>query len=179
MAITKTNTPYEFLVRWNNGAVAGAHIRFLETISENGTVLTQKEGPAMPVSMAGEAGFPIADILTSLQAQALTERDAAVATLAAKDAQIVALQAQVGAYTPPASALGTTVTARQIRLALTQVGLRAQVEAAVAAGDQALKDWYEYANEFERNHSIVIAMGETLNVSDNELDQLFALAATL
>jgi hypothetical protein len=33
MAITKTTQPYEFLVRWRDGAISGAHIRFLETIS--------------------------------------------------------------------------------------------------------------------------------------------------
>jgi len=34
MAITKQQTPYELLVRWTNGTVAGAHIRFLERLVE-------------------------------------------------------------------------------------------------------------------------------------------------
>ena len=184
MAITKTTTPYEFLVRWNNGALSGAHVRFLETISEDGVVLTQKEGNAMPVSMAGEAGYPLADVLTAVQQTALADLAAAQATassataaIATKDATIASLQAQIDAFTPPAPT--TTVTARQIRLALSQAGLRTQVEAAVAAGNQSTKDWYEYANEFERTNPLVIGMAAALGVSDESLDDLFALAATL
>lgn len=71
------------------------------------------------------------------------------------------------------------ISPRQIRMALTQLGLRSQVEAAVAAGDQDLKDWYEFSAYFERNHPQVIAMATALNVDDQELDTLWALGATL
>jgi hypothetical protein len=78
--------------------------------------------------------------------------------------------------TPP---LETKISPRQIRMALTQSGLRSQVEAAVAAGDQDMKDWYEFSTYFDRNHPQVLAMATALGVSDQELDALWALGATL
>jgi len=71
------------------------------------------------------------------------------------------------------------ISPRQIRQALTRAGLRTAVEAAVAAGDQDLKDWYEFSTSFERNNAQVIAMGEALSVSPASLDDLWALGATL
>lgn len=71
------------------------------------------------------------------------------------------------------------VSPRQLRQALNRAQLRAQVEAAVSAGDQDLKDWWEFATEFQRNHPLVIAMAQGLGVSDSALDNLFSLAATL
>ena len=84
MTIIKTQTPYELLIRWKDGAVAGAHVKFLEQIVEDGVVLHEKEGDATPVSMAGEAGYPLADILTFAQSTALATADTAIAGLAAE-----------------------------------------------------------------------------------------------
>jgi len=72
-----------------------------------------------------------------------------------------------------------TVTPRQIRQALTRVGLRTAVEAAVAAGDQDTKDWYEFATEFHRASPVVAELAAALNVSGESLDGLWALAASL
>jgi hypothetical protein len=71
------------------------------------------------------------------------------------------------------------VSPRQIRQALTRAGLRASVEAAVAAGDQDLKDWWEFSTTFERLNPQVTAMGAALGVSDAQLDDLWTLASTL
>lgn len=71
------------------------------------------------------------------------------------------------------------VSPRQIRMALTRAGLRAQVEAAVASGDQDLKDWWEFATAFERTNAQVAAMGQALGQSEAQLDALWQLAATL
>lgn len=71
------------------------------------------------------------------------------------------------------------ISPRQIRQALTRAGLRASVEAAVAAGDQDLKDWYEFSTAFERINPKVIGMGAALGVSDKQLDDLWALGAAL
>lgn len=81
---------------------------------------------------------------------------------------------------PPAPpVVPAVVSPRQIRQALTALGLRSAVEAAVAAGDQNLKDWWEFATAFERAHPRVIAMAQALDVSTEELDQLFIVAAGL
>ena len=192
MAITKTTTPYEFLVRWKDGAIAGAHIKFLETVSENGVVLSQKEGIASPVSMAGESGFPIADLLTTVQTQALTDLAAAQAVisnhpsgLAAKDAEIAALQAQVTALTPVAVVNGIpqSVSMRQARLALLGAGLLTAVTNAISALPEpaksaALIEW-EYSNEVWRSKGFVVDMAGVLGLTSQQLDDLFVAAAAL
>jgi len=72
-----------------------------------------------------------------------------------------------------------SISPRQIRQALTRAGLRTAVEAAVAAGDQDLKDWYEFSTAFERINPQVEEMGTALGVSAESLDDLWALGATL
>lgn len=71
------------------------------------------------------------------------------------------------------------ISPRQIRQALTRAGLRAAVDAAVAAGDQDLQDWYEFSTAFERVNPQVEAMGAALGVSAESLDDLWALGASL
>lgn len=195
MAIIKQQTPYEFLVRWTNGTVAGAHIRFLERLVEDGVVTSEKEGDAQPVSMAGGAGFPIADILSAIQSTALTDLATAQAAKAASDMALKTvqdaftaeqgksadLQAQIDAYTPPASS--TSVTMRQARLALLSAGLLDQVTAAIAALPEpdksaALIEW-EYAATVERDSGLIPTMGTALGLSTAQLDALFATAAML
>ena len=72
-----------------------------------------------------------------------------------------------------------SINARQIRMALTKLSLRAQVEAAVLAGDQDLKDWWDYSLTFERNHPEVAAMATALNVASAQVDTVWSLGATL
>lgn len=79
---------------------------------------------------------------------------------------------------PPAQ-VPQSISPRQIRQALTAAGLRASVEAAVAAGSQDLKDWYEFATAFERTNANVIAMGAALGVTDAQLDALWTLGSSL
>jgi hypothetical protein len=71
------------------------------------------------------------------------------------------------------------LTPRQIRQALTRAGLRTQVETAITAGSQDLKDWWEFASAFERNHPEVIAMGTALGQTSAQLDGLWSLGITL
>lgn len=68
---------------------------------------------------------------------------------------------------------------RQIRQALTRVGLRDQVEAIVAVSDKDTKDWYDWSPTFERYHSKVIQMGALLKQTEEQMDDLFKLASTL
>lgn len=71
------------------------------------------------------------------------------------------------------------ISPRQIRQALTRAGLRASVESAVAAGDQDLKDWWEFSTAFDRLNPQVVAMGSAVGQSSGQLDALWALGATL
>lgn len=74
---------------------------------------------------------------------------------------------------------GMKCTAYQIRQALSVAGLRDQVEAAVAAGDQAMQDAWHYAQTFERLHPKILAIGTALGQTEQQLDDLFTLGMTL
>lgn len=95
MAITKTQQPYEFLVRFDkDGKLAGAHIQFRTfVIDEDGTtVLSEKVGDAQPVEMAGQTGFPLADVLADVQAAALAKCDELQVALTTSEGRTRALQ---------------------------------------------------------------------------------------
>ncbi len=79
----------------------------------------------------------------------------------------------------PLAAPLAAISPRQIRQALTRAGLREAVEAAVAAGGQDLKDWWEFSTAFERLHPEVVTMGTALGQTDTQLDALWALGASL
>ena len=73
-----------------------------------------------------------------------------------------------------------TVSAWQIRKALNAAGLRAEVEAAVAASDdQDIKDGWEYAQSFDRTHQLVVAMASQLGLDDDDVTQIFSVASTM
>jgi hypothetical protein len=63
----------------------------------------------------------------------------------------------------------------QFKRALTQMGLRSAVDAAVAASDQDTKDMWDAPN-FERLHPFVVSMAIALGKSDEEVDAVFTLA---
>lgn len=70
-------------------------------------------------------------------------------------------------------------TPRQIRQALTAAGLRAQVESAVAAADQDTKDWWDFAQQVESNHPVVLALCDSLGFSAAQVRSVFELAVSL
>ena len=80
-----------------------------------------------------------------------------------------------------------SVSPRQIRQAMTATPLpantattiRAAVESAIAGSGQNMQDWYEYSTEFDRQNPNVIALGNALDVSSDQLDQLWTLAGSL
>jgi hypothetical protein len=71
------------------------------------------------------------------------------------------------------------ITSRQLRMALTAAGLRAAVEAAVAAGSQDLRDWWEYEPIMDRYHPLVVGMIAALGKTPAEADAVWVLGATL
>jgi hypothetical protein len=71
------------------------------------------------------------------------------------------------------------VSPRQLRQALTRLGLRAAVENAVANGSMDTKDWYEFSLSFDRNNVEVNNMATALGVSARNVDDLWTLAGSL
>ena len=85
----------------------------------------------------------------------------------------------IGVSTSPNPAVPTSVTPRQIRLALTRAGLRATVEAAVVTADQDTKDTWEFSTEILRSNPLLNSMAIALGMTTAQVDGLFILAATL
>lgn len=87
-----------------------------------------------------------------------------------------------GVFSKPVESIQvpTSVTRRQMKLALLQQDLLSAVEAAVeASNDMALKiNWFD-ALDFQRDNPFVIQMAALLGKSDDDLDQIFVLAASL
>lgn len=82
-------------------------------------------------------------------------------------------------YVEPPAPIPTVVPMRQARLALLQQNLLATVNAAIAAGSEADQITWEYATEVDRNSPLVANMAAALNLTEQDLDNLFTLAATL
>ncbi len=82
---------------------------------------------------------------------------------------------------PPSTpaAIPASVSPRQIRQALTRAGLRNQVETTISVADRDTKDWWEFATSIERNHPQVVAMSVALGQTEQQIDDLFVLAASL
>lgn len=80
---------------------------------------------------------------------------------------------------PAAPAPPLTVTPRQIRQALNIMGLRAPVEAWVMQQTQDVIDNWQFAQEFVRSNSMIEEAAEALGHSDEEIDELFAIAKAL
>ena len=77
----------------------------------------------------------------------------------------------------------SVVTMRQARLALLQSGMLSQVEIAIDAMEspskEAAKIEWEYSQEVQRNKPFVQALGVSLGLTSDQLDDLFFLASTL
>lgn len=77
------------------------------------------------------------------------------------------------------SRIPTVVTMRQARLALLASGLLPTVNAAVAAGDEATKITWEFSSEVQRSNPLIATLAAALMLTEDQLDDLFTLAATL
>lgn len=79
----------------------------------------------------------------------------------------------------PVIVIPTTVSMRQARLALLQVEILNEVNTTIAAGTEADKITWEYATEVNRSDALVTNMSIALNLTEQDLDNLFSLANTL
>lgn len=72
-----------------------------------------------------------------------------------------------------------SVTPRQVRLLLLSQNLLADVEAIIAASDDATKITWQYASEFRRADPLLAALAAQLGLSDEQVDGFFIAAAAL
>lgn len=85
--------PYEFLVRWREGKITGAHVCFEDAIIEDGKTVGTIPGNAQAVAVAGGNGFPLSDILEQIHVDALARADALEAEKKELSAEISGLNA--------------------------------------------------------------------------------------
>jgi hypothetical protein len=65
------------------------------------------------------------------------------------------------------------LSARQVRLILSQFNYREAVEVGVASASQAVKDEWNFANEFERTSPVLNGMAQALGLSAADVDAMF------
>jgi len=73
----------------------------------------------------------------------------------------------------------SVVSMRQARLALLQSGLLDSVETFMLSAPAATKIEWEYATEVNRNYGLVLALAAQLNLSEEDIDNLFITAGSL
>lgn len=72
-----------------------------------------------------------------------------------------------------------SVTPRQARLALLNIGKLADVDTAVAASTEANKITWEYAVEITRDDPLIAFFGAELGLTSDQIDDLFRAASVL
>jgi len=90
MAIETTQQPYEFLVRWNlGGTINGAHVQWRYVMTDgDGNVVGESLSSAQPVALSEDQdGYPLSDILTTVQQTALADVDVLRSELSAMTAE--------------------------------------------------------------------------------------------
>lgn len=201
MAITKQSTPYEFLARWDHitGTYKGAHTQRFDGIFDDGVLISGQPGKAMGVGE--DRAFPLADIMSQIQIEALAANAALQATVTAHEATIAGhaevvaardqalarvaeLEAQIAAAATSVDEKGIPVRVPMAsgRIALSRAGKLAAVKAALAAmkgqpGEEA-REWFEYSSHIERQHPTVLAMTPLVGTSA-DVDALFVAAQAI
>jgi predicted transcriptional regulator of viral defense system len=93
--LAKTKTLHEALLRFgSDGALKGAHAQYLESITEDGVVISATPGPAIPLSLVDAADKPtLAAALGEATSALIAAKEAAEAEAAALRADNAAKEA--------------------------------------------------------------------------------------
>jgi hypothetical protein len=80
----------------------------------------------------------------------------------------------------PGGAVPVLVSAAQAKIALSNAGLLDEVEAAISVHPyRAVRIWCADANQWERGHPYVQAIGAELGLAEQAIDDLFVAASRL
>ena len=124
--IETVKRPYEFLVRWRDGVISGAHVGFELTATENGKVLSTTP---LPVVAVGDGGFPLSDILGQIQIDALKDRDVAQAEAKEKSDECAAHEKTIADLQEQLKEANATATKKDKEIS----DLRAKLDEAKSA----------------------------------------------
>ena len=90
------------------------------------------------------------------------------------DGETVALPESPG--TPPAE---TTINRHQAKIVLLRHGMLATVEAIIASGSEEMQLAWQEAPQFRRTSPTLLAMARSLDLSEAQVDALFAEAVAV
>lgn len=113
-------------------------------------------------------------------ADPVPEGKIAVATTVQRVDGVVTFVHELEDYSPP---VPQSITRRQARLALLSAGLLQAVEGAIDGMDEpartAAKIEWEDATEIKRDHALIANLSVELNLSSEQLDELFIAASEI
>jgi len=164
--------PYELLARFEaDGTVAGVSVRTITTV--NG-----RDYESDPTPLAGATDPVFVAFADQFAAAVVAQRDVAVAAQTTLQAEIDRLAALI----PPEedeNGLPSVITCVQGRLALLQAGLLDAVEASMEGASREVRIFWEFAIEWHRTNAVLVSLGQSLGLSDEQVDVLFRLAKGL
>lgn len=160
MAITEQRKPYEFLVRWDEltGSLKGAHIQFYDALLRDGARISGQ--PSKAYGVGEGAAFPLTEILTQVQIDALAELDVRAATIATRDATITTLTAE-------RDAAQARIAELEAQLALSQAddlsaAIRAERDRRILSGVHVGDHWYHSDMQMQIQVLGLVIMGANL-----------------
>lgn len=118
MAINETTRPYETLIRHNPDGSIGAHHQRLYELIKDGVVLSSQIQAPVQLSVAGEEGLPLAEILGETATAALLATEAAQAARANAEAELATVKSQLEAATAQSATLRQQLDAVRAELAV-------------------------------------------------------------
>lgn len=71
------------------------------------------------------------------------------------------------------------VSSAQAKIQLRRAGLRDRVNETIAQADGEVQDWFTDARTWQRSNPNVVAIGKTLKLSSEKIDDLFREAAKI
>ncbi len=93
--------------------------------------------------------------------------------------RIIASGEPIAAYVPPPAAVPVSISPRQLRLALLNIGALDDVEDALATQDRAAQIAWEFSLEYLRSDPLLNSIGAALGYSQEEIDALFVSASQI
>jgi len=176
MTLTKQVYPYEVLIRFNpDGTVRGAHRIDMETIMDDGQLMSERPADAVPVTagdLAGLIGENAAALVASNAALSVQLADAeadagsAAERLTAAQSEIDSLKSQIARTTVS----GVSIHKAYFRAALASMGRLVEVDNFMAGQPLLKQELWAGATEIDITDPDIVAVADALNID---------LAATL
>ena len=166
--MNKITLPYEVLLRYSNGSLAGAHyVEITRYTEDDGTLISEKIGDAQPIPTA------LSDEILGATNTALLAR------IAELESELV--EARKSNEQAPEE---LTIRAWQAKAVLEANGLLQAAEAIIDTmpdGIQkiAVQSAWKNNADFPRSSQTIISLAAGLVLTDADLDQMFATAASL